>query len=691
MQDPLIEYSQLCTADEEILCVRFHSLQDHVPKDELLEHLYLEFINRTNEIGVDVNRAITYPYTANLIQFTCGLGPRKATALIKILKQNNQRLENRTQLITACHMGPKIFINCSGFIKIDTNSLGDSTESYVEVLDGSRVHPETYEWARKMAVDALEYDDEDANPASALEEILESPEKLKDLDLDAFAEELERQGFGNKSITLYDIRAELNHRYKDLRTGYENPNPEEVFNMLTKETPETLYIGKLITANVVGISHKKPQGDQLDNAIPIKNEATGMWQCAFCGKNDFPDLSEVWAHFDAGACPGQATGVRIRLDNGISGFIPIAKLSDKQVTNPDQRVKRGQTIHCRVVKIDVERFQVDCTSRSSDLMDNKGEWRPQKDPYYDQDREDFDNKKDEDARKVKQRQTYIKRVIVHPSFKNISFREAEKIMETMDQGEVIVRPSSKGADHLTVTWKVADNVYQHIDVREEGKENAFSLGQSLWIGNDEFEDLDEIIARYVNPMASHARDLINFKYFITTLGGSRQRADEYLLEEKAKNANKIHYFLQASKEYPGKFLLSYLPRAKPAHEFVTVTPDGFRFRQQNFDSMNQLLKWFKEHYRDPPPASMPLVTPKNHTLRTPGYATTPGYNDGVSRVGAPTQSHFSINPAPTHHTTPHYTTPAQALTPYSAFTAHTVSNFGTKLNLINCVFSSFIG
>lgn len=44
-------------------------------------------------------------------------------------------------------------------------------------------------------MDALEYDEsaEDANPAGALEEILENPERLKDLDLDAFAEELERQ------------------------------------------------------------------------------------------------------------------------------------------------------------------------------------------------------------------------------------------------------------------------------------------------------------------------------------------------------------------------------------------------------------------------------------------------------------------------------------------------------------------
>jgi len=42
----------------------------------------------------------------------------------------------------------------------------------------------------------------------------------------------------------------------------------------------------------------------------------------------------------------------------------------------------------------------------------------------------------------------------------------------------------QGSDHLTVTWKVADATLQHVDVREEGKENVFSLGRSLWIGNE---------------------------------------------------------------------------------------------------------------------------------------------------------------------------------------------------------------
>ena len=68
-------------------------------------------------------------------------------------------MENRSQLVTVCGLGPQVFLNCAGFIKIDTAAISDTTTNYIEVLDGSRVHPETYEWAKKMAVDALEYDE----------------------------------------------------------------------------------------------------------------------------------------------------------------------------------------------------------------------------------------------------------------------------------------------------------------------------------------------------------------------------------------------------------------------------------------------------------------------------------------------------------------------------------------------------
>lgn len=36
----------------------------------------------------------------------------------------------------------------------------------------------------------------------------------------------------------------------------------------------------------------------------------------------------------------------------------------------------------------------------------------------------------------------------------------------------------------TCVLQVADGIYQHVDVREEGKENAFSLGHTLWINTE---------------------------------------------------------------------------------------------------------------------------------------------------------------------------------------------------------------
>jgi len=45
-------------------------------------------------------------------------------------------------------------------------------------------------------------------------------------------------------------------------------------------------------------------------------------------------------------------------------------------------------------------------------------------------------------------------------------------------------------------------------------------------------------------------------------------------------------------------MLTYIPRETPKHEYVTVTPEGFKFRQQNFETLGQLMRWFKEHFRD---------------------------------------------------------------------------------------------
>ena len=117
----------------------------------------------------------------------------------------------------------------------------------------------------------------------------------------------------------------------------------------------------------------------------------------------------------------------------------------------------------------------------------------------------------------------------------------------------------------------------------------------------EFEDLDEIIARHIQPMASFARDILAHKYYKPTDGGNRTTMQEHLKTEKAKAPKRIPYFLSSTKEHPGKFLLGYMPRTKPRIEFVSVTPDGYKYRGRIHATLNALFKWFKEHFRDPIP------------------------------------------------------------------------------------------
>lgn len=85
----------------------------------------------------------------------------------------------------------------------------------------------------------------------------------------------------------------MNHRYKDIRVTYKPPNPAQIFELLTKETQETFFVGKMVLATVTGIARRKPQNDQLDKANPVRNDETGLWQCPFCFKNDFLELSDV--------------------------------------------------------------------------------------------------------------------------------------------------------------------------------------------------------------------------------------------------------------------------------------------------------------------------------------------------------------------------------------------------------------
>lgn len=80
-------------------------------------------------------------------------------------------------------------------------------------------------------------------------------------------------------------------------------------------------------------------------------------------------------------------------------------------------------------------------------------------------------------------------------------------------------------------------------------------------------------------MASFARDIQTYKYYCKEFG-NKQAIDALLSAEKKQQKSRIPYFFSTSKEFPGKFVLSYMPRTKGIHEYVTVTPNGIRYRSK---------------------------------------------------------------------------------------------------------------
>ena len=62
--------------------------------------------------------------------------------------------------------------------------------------------------------------------------------------------------------------------------------------------------------------------------------------------------------------------------------------------------------------------------------------------------------------------------------------------------------------------------------------------------------------------------------------------------------SRIPYYFSASQQYPGKFMIAYMPRKAAKYEYATVSPVGVRYRAKMFHSLNSLVRWFKEHFRD---------------------------------------------------------------------------------------------
>ena len=88
-----------------------------------------------NKVGVDLNTA-----SASLLEYVSGINKTLAKNIVAY-REENGAFKNRKQLLKVAKLGPKAFEQCAGFMRI---TGGDNP------LDGTSVHPESYEAAGKL-------------------------------------------------------------------------------------------------------------------------------------------------------------------------------------------------------------------------------------------------------------------------------------------------------------------------------------------------------------------------------------------------------------------------------------------------------------------------------------------------------------------------------------------------------------
>ncbi|KAG9246272.1 SH2 domain-containing protein [Calycina marina] len=547
LQNPLKEYAAL---GKDVISLAFHPCQQLLPEDKLRRQLESAMVDMVNLCGVDINEAIGDSYSAALLPFICGLGPRKATHVLSIINKNGGLVNTRDELVGDPDsgilpvVGPKVWNNCASFLIIEY----DSSVPTSDYLDNTRVHPEDYELGRKMAGDALELDEEDikaevdeGGPGAVVRKLIkdDDQEKVNDLILEEYAEQLEKNYNQRKRATLETIRAELQQPYEELRRNFTLLSDDEIFTMLTGETYESLCEGMIVPVNI--------RVTKADFAVA-------------------------------------------KLDSGIEGRVEERRDASDSDIPISELFSVGQTAQAKILELDRRNFSAKL-SLSGALLRYPYKRRFDRDPHFwDSEQE----AKDRESLQVKDKATgRVQRVVKHPLFKPFNSTQAEQWLGSQSQGDAVIRPSSKGNDHLAITWKVADGVYQHIDVLELQKENEFSLGKQLVIGNKyKYTDLDELIVDHVKSMAKKVDELMQHEKFQKL---TKPQLEEWLNTYTIANPSRSVYAFCIDKKHPGYFHLCFKAgvKAKVNSWPVRIIPNAFELMKSPYPDMKALCNGFK--------------------------------------------------------------------------------------------------
>jgi transcription elongation factor SPT6 len=550
-QNPLAEICQLWHEEPNknfCLSLPLHALQRSVSPTKLLEFLESEAVKVVNSVGVDINKSCEHQHLQSVIQFVSGLGTRKAHYLIDKLSRNHT-LFMRVMLATPPKiLGDIVFYNCAGFLKVKRSR--DSQICDFNPLDVTRIHPENYPLANKIALSAMDDNFKDSS-SEAIKIILKDPKRINILDLDEYIKTSQEKGNKYTKFNIYFIKNEFQNPFCDERPPHKDLTSSELFYLLIGDP--TFKKGQMVNATVLRVDEEH-----------VKCRLTNDLEATIWYKDVFEDSD-------------------IRPD-------------EEKIREMKETFKPGMVVNARVKSINEVNFKIDLTIKHSELLSVKNHMdvnRIQYNYFVLVENEDYVNVnfiKENKAHQTK----YQPRNINYPYFKNYTYKSSIDTLRDKKIGAYIFRPSSKGSNFLTLSWKFYDNAYSHIEIQEEEKHLGMQIGKKLRIGSEEYGSLLEIADRYLKPCELLVKDAINSRKFKKF--DSIEELENKLKEEKS-NKNYTPYMFTILSEFPQYIVMGHCAKvAQVIKEFIKVKPNGLFFHNEYFPNLEDLANWFKRNY-----------------------------------------------------------------------------------------------
>jgi len=373
--NPLAMVATLCGEKNEIASWNVTPLQKFLTSED--KFLIVEWVmtDVTNQVGIDINFAVRHNWLLAPLQFVSGLGPKKAGILCRQLL-GGADVRNRRDFPKFGLNTKKVFRNAVGFLRVSRHDVVDNT------LDRTRIHPESYNLSEELARAVYrklvqENPQVDVSEVNAIECIQNDPNLLKSFDLNEYADRLELVNGENKRVTLFDIKMELLHGFKDPRRPYTEPTQDEEFCMITGETADELVEGKRVQATVRKV----------------------MPQLAFCV-----------------------------LQSGMTAVLFKDDFSDGTENNSlTEKLREGVVLACKIKLVSKSRCQVNLTCKENELKNDGDQSFNDMDPYYHKEKTISTSKLKGTDKMELGNKHLIPRKISHPNFQNISADQAKQV------------------------------------------------------------------------------------------------------------------------------------------------------------------------------------------------------------------------------------------------------------------------